>query len=199
MASQISGNCSVCSTAWSSWQHSRQPRFLHYWPFVWGIHVEWAGGFPTQRSKKACPYHYIIIVHLWWFRVTIISTHLTLFLSRSPCHIHPFDLVPMCHNRWAGNHRAAGRWSHPGWHGWDDGYKLTHKYMGICDLCRDRWASMGNKADSRFAPSQWETALLCNDISHWLGANRCLESEMGKEDGGSEWWLALGNSLCFWY
>ena len=22
-----------------------------------------------------------------------------------------------------------------------------------------------------FAPSQWETALLCNDVSHWLGAN----------------------------
>ena len=30
------------------------------------------------------------------------------------------------------------------------------------------------RADSRFAPSQWETALLCNDVSHWLGAN--LES-----------------------
>ena len=28
--------------------------------------------------------------------------------------------------------------------------------------------------DSRFAPSQWETALLCNAVSHWLGAN--LES-----------------------
>ena len=27
------------------------------------------------------------------------------------------------------------------------------------------------RADSRFAPSQWETALLCNDVSHWLGAN----------------------------
>ena len=26
-------------------------------------------------------------------------------------------------------------------------------------------------ADSRLAPSQWETALLCNDVSHWLGAN----------------------------
>ena len=25
--------------------------------------------------------------------------------------------------------------------------------------------------DSRFAPSQWETALLCNDVSHWLGAS----------------------------
>ena len=27
------------------------------------------------------------------------------------------------------------------------------------------------RADSMFAPSQWETALLCNDVSHWLGAN----------------------------
>ena len=32
------------------------------------------------------------------------------------------------------------------------------------------------RADSRFAPSQWETALLCNDFSHWLGAN--LESAL---------------------
>ena len=27
------------------------------------------------------------------------------------------------------------------------------------------------RADSTFAPSQWDTALLCNDLSHWLGAN----------------------------
>ena len=27
------------------------------------------------------------------------------------------------------------------------------------------------RADSRFAPCQWETALLCNDVSHWLGAS----------------------------
>ena len=33
------------------------------------------------------------------------------------------------------------------------------------------------KADSRFSPSQWETALFCNDFSHWLGAS--LESAMG--------------------
>ena len=32
------------------------------------------------------------------------------------------------------------------------------------------------RADSRFAPGQWETALLCNDVSHWLGAN--LESAL---------------------
>ena len=28
-----------------------------------------------------------------------------------------------------------------------------------------------NMADSRFAPCQWEAALLCNDVSHWLGAS----------------------------
>ena len=27
------------------------------------------------------------------------------------------------------------------------------------------------RTDSRLAPSRWETALLCNDVSHWLGAN----------------------------
>ena len=27
------------------------------------------------------------------------------------------------------------------------------------------------RADSRFAPSQWETALLCNDVSHWLSGS----------------------------
>ena len=31
-------------------------------------------------------------------------------------------------------------------------------------ICKHRDAS-------RFAPSQWEKALLCKDISHWLGAN----------------------------
>ena len=29
---------------------------------------------------------------------------------------------------------------------------------------------------SRFVPSQWEKALLCNDVSHWLGAS--LESAL---------------------
>ena len=32
------------------------------------------------------------------------------------------------------------------------------------------------RAESRFAPSQWETVLLCNDVYHWLGAN--LESAL---------------------
>ena len=27
------------------------------------------------------------------------------------------------------------------------------------------------RADTRFVLSQWETALLCNDVFHWLGAS----------------------------
>ena len=32
------------------------------------------------------------------------------------------------------------------------------------------------RAYSMFAPSQWETALLCNNVSHWLGTS--LESAL---------------------
>ena len=47
-------------------------------------------------------------------------------------------------------------------------YKTACKFHGMyCTYTR---------ADSRFAPSQWETALLCNDVSHWLGAS--LESAL---------------------
>ena len=38
-----------------------------------------------------------------------------------------------------------------------------------------RWRHAA-RADSRFAPSQWQTALLCNDVSHWLGTS--LESTL---------------------
>ena len=45
------------------------------------------------------------------------------------------------------------------------------------DICIDYYTwqitvIIGRKrADSRFAPSQWEMALLCNDVSHWLGTS----------------------------
>ena len=46
------------------------------------------------------------------------------------------------------------------------------------------------RTDSRFAPSQWETVLLCNDVSHWLGVSigsalMCLYSIMSY----SGWYL----------
>ena len=37
-----------------------------------------------------------------------------------------------------------------------------------------------SRADSRLEPSQWETALLCNDVFHWLGAN--LDSTLSISD-----------------
>ena len=39
--------------------------------------------------------------------------------------------------------------------------------------------SNGSRAASSFAPSKWETVLLCSDVSHWLGAN--LESALGSK------------------
>ena len=50
----------------------------------------------------------------------------------------------------------------------------------ICELEFGSWTYNQDevgRADSRFAPSQWETVLLCNDVSHWLGAS--LESALG--------------------
>ena len=43
--------------------------------------------------------------------------------------------------------------------------RYTEKWPTYCQLT-DQYS-----ADTRFAPSQWETALLCNDVSHWLGAS----------------------------
>ena len=45
-----------------------------------------------------------------------------------------------------------------------------------------------SRADSRFAPSQWEAALLCNDVSHWLAQteNQSCERAKGTSTGWNE-------------
>ena len=50
---------------------------------------------------------------------------------------------------------------------------VTYVYVKSLQLSS---RSEPSRVDSRFAPSQWEMALLCNDISHWLGAS--LESAL---------------------
>ena len=57
-----------------------------------------------------------------------------------------------------------------------------------------------NRADSRFAPSQWEMALQSNDVSHWLGAS--LESALNvmRQHYGSKHTFSvhfLHNGCCF--
>ena len=39
-------------------------------------------------------------------------------------------------------------------------------------LCDAKWChgSWSTRDQSRYVPSQWETSLHCNDVSHWLGA-----------------------------
>ena len=39
-------------------------------------------------------------------------------------------------------------------------FRINYKFDPFC-----------HRADSRFAPSQWETSLQSNAVSHWLGAN----------------------------
>ena len=57
------------------------------------------------------------------------------------------------------------------------------------------------RVDSRFAPSQWETVLLCNDVSHWLGAS--LESSLWVnitpfDKSGIILWMRLDNERRRW-
>ena len=54
-----------------------------------------------------------------------------------------------------GGTEARGRWY------MDAGYWKTQTDNNLL--------SWKFRADSRFAPNQWETALRCNDVSHWLG------------------------------
>ena len=66
---------------------------------------------------------------------------------------------------------------------------VSHEHRGISTL-------LFSRVDSRFAPSQWETALLCNTVSHWLGAR--LESALPVTQ------LLLGNltvssAACWWF
>ena len=56
-----------------------------------------------------------------------------------------------------------------------------------------------HRADSKFAPSQWETSLQSNAVSHWLGAN--LESALPPPWCHQEWyWLILLPFFfsCYW-
>ena len=52
---------------------------------------------------------------------------------------------------------------------------LASCHVGKSLLLVIRWGTC-SRADSRFAPSQWDTLLQSNAVSHWLGAN--LESAL---------------------
>ena len=45
------------------------------------------------------------------------------------------------------------------------------KFLTLCRGDRHITALFTYRSDSRFEPSKWKTVLICNDVSHWLGAN----------------------------
>ena len=55
-----------------------------------------------------------------------------------------------------------------------------HKLYRCKIVSKGHKISINHRAGSRFAPSQWETSLLCNDISYWLGTS--LESALNHEN-----------------
>ena len=70
-----------------------------------------------------------------------------------------------------------------------------HSYQSPCN---QRWFII-YRVDSRFASSQWETVLLCNDVSHWLGAS--LESVLIYKTAGLTYTQLLVSETCclfFW-
>ena len=64
----------------------------------------------------------------------------------------------------------------------DDIAVMRAMFVLLCDTI--------TRVDSRFEPSQWETALLCNDVSHWLGTS--LESALNEPGWPTEMFCSDG-------
>ena len=62
---------------------------------------------------------------------------------------------------------AGAKWPSCGWNNTRCLHSQHVAATALWYMCR---------ADSRFASSQWQTVLICNDVSHWLGTS--LESAL---------------------
>ena len=90
---------------------------------------------------------------------------------------------------------------------------IDHLLMDHTALMMDGWVWIGEdrsgwhqaitRPDARFVPSQWETVLLCNDVTHWLSAN--LESALitptyaNPELIPKEWTNLIYKDICVWF
>ena len=78
------------------------------------------------------------------------------------CRALMFSLICAWMNNWVNNPEAGDLRCH-------------HAHYDVSVMNLAYWLASHSldqcRADSRFVPSQWETALLCNDISHWLATN----------------------------
>ena len=73
-------------------------------------------------------------------------------------------------------------------------------------LILETWRHIYIKTDSMLAPSQWETSIQSNAVSHWLGANlaSALHILLPVTDGYICWWsrcsicLSVGGHMWQW-
>ena len=113
------------------------------------------------------------------------ATHNFTYLARDPCQtvapscvLRACRCFPMSFQSSSGIgtlwHASTGLYHHDGCRCLGIKYASWHpqsrNWLGYDDYAtRTTWwaSSLGTfRADSRFAPSRWETALLCNDVSH---------------------------------
>ena len=81
----------------------------------------------------------------------------------------------ICHRMYVHNHTYTCIYTHISdtfYFGMSSGRSLFLKQCMLSGL----YSIIYVRADSRFAPNQWETSLQSNAVSHWLGAN--LESAL---------------------
>ena len=133
------------------WEH-----FPRYWPFVRGIHRSPVNSPHKGQWRRALMFSLICGWANDW-----INNRDAGDLRR--CRAH-YDVTVML---------TLGQLRHTVW-SWKGGSKYIS--FTLDQLLQSNHVAWGqvfniNRADSRFVPSQWETALLCTDVSHWLGAN----------------------------
>ena len=104
------------------------------------------------------------IVFIWMTVFAFASAYLYADMFRYKLvHYHTVLLICMK------NHKAEGRTET------EFQFLSMAKGKAVYLSKRDE-VTYADRADSRFVPSQWEPVLLCNDVSHWLGAG--LESAL---------------------
>ena len=126
-------------------------------------------------GKSRCDYEYTI------FNLVLLSgifrsyNNALRWMPRDLTDVKPTLVQVMAWCRQATSHYLSQCWT---------------RFMSPYGITRPQWVNLSRhgdayvhewtrsylRADSRFAPSQWQTVLLCSNVSHWLGTN--LESAL---------------------
>ena len=121
--------------------------------------------------------HIAIIWNVWFSNVILllwISSPFPVKLSSCKCH----RSLLMINQHWFGWWLSAVGQQAITWANVDPDlwcHMATQGHSKLTHCPREKWW-IYCRADSRFVSSQWETALICNNVSHWLGTR--LESDL---------------------